>query len=63
MRVVRQAWDLVFWRPVFLTQLVVGTAALPIALPIAAITGDWRDTLDVCVTGPFELTFQRPLGE
>ena len=63
MRVVRKAWDLVFWRPVFFAQLIVGTAALPIALPITALVGDWRDTLDACVTGPFELTFQRPLGQ
>lgn len=63
MRVVRKAWDLVFWRPIFFTQMIVGTAALPIVFPINALVGDWRDTLDACVTGPFELTFRRPLGE
>lgn len=61
-RAVRQAGDLVFARPFFLVQLVAGTALLPVALPVAAAFADWRDALDICVTGPWEMLVERPLG-
>ncbi len=62
-RVVRQAGDVVFSRPIHLVRLVAGVAALPVALPVAAVFADWRDAVDFCVTGPFWMVFQRPLGE
>jgi hypothetical protein len=60
---VRKVWDVLFWRPVYVVQLVGGVAALPVALPLAATIGDWRDGVDMCVTGPFAMAFERPLGQ
>lgn len=62
-RALRPLGDAVFARPVHLAQLVVGVAMLPIALPIAALFADPRDALDICVSGPYEMAFRRPLGE
>jgi hypothetical protein len=60
-RVLREVGDAVFARPIHFVRLVAGVAMLPVALPTAALLGDWRDALDICVTGPFEMVFQRPL--
>ncbi len=59
----RRPRDATFSRPVQFVRLLAGVAALPVALPIAAVFADWRDALDFCVTGPYEMVFQRPLGE
>jgi hypothetical protein len=53
--------DAVFSRPVHVVRLIAGVAMLPVALPLAAVLGDWRDALDICVTGPFAMVFERPL--
>jgi hypothetical protein len=60
---VRKVWDILFWRPMYVVQLVGGVVALPVALPLAALVGDWRDSIDICVTGPTEMAFGRPLGQ
>ena len=60
---VRKVWDVLFWRPLYVVQLVGGVAALPVALPLAELVGDWRDAVDICVTGPAEMAFGRPLGQ
>jgi hypothetical protein len=62
-RALRQVGDAVFSRPFHLVRLLAGVAMLPIALPIAAVFADWRDAVDVCVTGPYGMAFQRPLGD
>ena len=62
-RILREMGDAAFSRPVHFVRLVAGVAALPVALPIAAVFADWRDAVDFCVTGPYEMVFQRPLGE
>jgi hypothetical protein len=62
-RTLRRVGDAVFARPIFLVRLVAGIVAFPVALPIAAVFADWRDAVDVCVSGPYELVFRRPLGE
>ena len=60
---VRKVWDVLFWRPIYVVQLVGGVAALPVALPLSVIVGSWRDGIDMCITGPAEMAFGRPLGE
>lgn len=62
-RRLRQVGDAVFSRPVLFVRMVAGVAMLPVALPVAAVFADWRDALDFCVTGPYGMVFQRPLGE
>ena len=62
-RALRRAGDLVFSRPIHLVRLVAGVAIFPVALPVAAVFADWRDAVDSCVSGPFGMVFQRPLGE
>lgn len=62
-RTLRQVGDAVFSRPFHFFRLVAGVAALPIALPIAAVFADWHDATDICITGPYWMTFERPLGE
>ena len=60
---VRVVWDVLFWRPVYVVQLVAGAALLPVAVPIAAASGDWRYGVDVSVRWPYEMAFERPLGQ
>lgn len=60
---VRKLNDVVFWRPFYFVQLVAGVAALPVALPVAWAVADWEDAIDMCVTGPYAMAFERPLGE
>jgi hypothetical protein len=62
-RLARQAGDLLFVRPFHLVRLVAGVALLPVALPTAAIFAQWRDALDICATSPYQMLFERPLGE
>lgn len=62
-RTLREVGDAVFARPFHLVRLVAGIAVLPVALPVAAAFADWRDAVDICVTGPFAMVFRRPLGE
>jgi hypothetical protein len=62
-RTARRLGDAVFVRPFLFVQLVAGIAVLPAALPIAAVFADWRDALDICVEGPYEMVFERALGE
>jgi len=59
---VREVWDVLFWRPIYVVQLVGGVVALPIALPLSALVGSWRDSIDICVTDPAKM-LARPLGE
>jgi hypothetical protein len=60
---VRKVWDVLFWRPIYVVQLVGGVVVLPLALPLAELVGDWRDGVDMCVTGPAQMAFARPLGQ
>jgi len=62
-RLVRAVGDLVFSRPIHFVRWVAGIGVLPVALPIAALFADWRDAVDICVIGPYRMTFARPLGE
>jgi hypothetical protein len=59
---VREVWDVLFWRPIYAVQLVGGVVALPIALPLSALVGSWRDSIDICVTDPAKM-LARPLGQ
>lgn len=61
-RAIRGLGDAVLVRPFLLVQLVAGIAVLPVVLPVAAAVADWRDALDLCVAGPYEMVFERPLG-
>lgn len=62
-QLIREVGDAVFSRPFHFVRLLTGVAVLPVALPIAAVFADWRDGLDICVTEPWAMTFERPLGE
>src|SRR5262249_34342794 len=44
---VRDVWDVLFWRPIYVVQLVGGVLAFPVAIPIAAVAGNWRDSIDI----------------
>lgn len=59
----RKLEDGVLWRPFFFVQLVAGAAVLPLAIPIAWAVADWEDAIDICITGPYGMVFERPLGE
>jgi hypothetical protein len=59
---VRVVWDVLFWRPIYVVQLVGGVVAFPIALPLSALVGSWRDSIDICVTDPAKM-LARPLGQ
>lgn len=59
---VRKVWDVLFWRPIYVVQLVGGVVALPVAVPVSAVAGNWRDSIAICVTQPAGM-LARPLGE
>jgi len=59
---VRKAYDVVVLRPLDVARLVAGAAFLPIAYPVALVTGGTDFVLDVCILRPVDRAFQRPLG-
>lgn len=59
----RRWGDAAFERPFYIARLLAGVALLPVALPIAWIFTDSDHALDICVTGPYEMAFERPLGD
>jgi len=59
----RIVFDVAVLRPLGLVQSVVGVAAFAIFYPVSLLTGGSDDVLRACITGPFDQTFRRPLGE
>ena len=59
---VRKAYDVVVLRPLDVARLVAGAVFLPIAYPVALVTGGTDFVLDVCILRPVDRAFQRPLG-
>jgi hypothetical protein len=55
--------DVILARPFGLAGLVIGSAAFIVSLPFAAASGSVKQTADTLVTGPFNFTFTRPLGD
>ncbi len=59
----RQAYDLAVLRPLGFVQTVVGVSFFAAFYPISLLTGSSNDVVRICITGPVEQTFRRPLGE
>ena len=59
----RQAYDLVVLRPFGLVQTLVGAGFFIVAYPVSLITGGEADVVDVCISGPVDQTFRKPLGQ
>ncbi len=62
-RVAATTVDLFIARPFTLVATIAGAALWVVTLPITAPTKTHRDALDVMVTTPCRLTFQRELGD
>jgi hypothetical protein len=59
----RIVFDIAVLRPLGLVQSVVGVAAYVIFYPVSLLTGGSDDVTRACITGPFDQTFRRPLGD
>ena len=62
-RLSRQAYDLVILRPFGLVQTIVGAGFFVVAYPVSLVTGGEADVVDICITGPVDQTFRKPLGQ
>jgi len=54
--------DAIFVRPVMLVTTVVGAAVFLVSSPFSALGGNFGESFEVLVEGPFETTFIRCLG-
>ena len=62
-RVAATSIDLFIARPFTLAATIAGAALWFVTLPVTAATKTHKDALDVMVTTPAQLTFQRELGD
>jgi hypothetical protein len=62
-RVAATTVDLFIARPFTFVSTIIGGALWVVTLPITAPTKTHKDALDVMVIKPWELTFDRELGE
>lgn len=62
-RRLQRGGDAAFERPFHIARFLAGVVALPVVLPIAWVFTDWNNAVDVCVTGPYAMAFERPLGD
>jgi len=58
----RRAYDLLALRPLGLVQVVVGAAVFVPAYPVSVLVDAEDEVRDICITGPVDQTFRRPLG-
>ncbi len=58
----RRAYDLFALRPLGLVQVVVGAAVFVPAYPVSVLVDAEDEVRDICITGPVDQTFRRPLG-
>ncbi len=59
----QKIYDAAVLRPFGFVQAVVGAAVFVVLYPVALVTGTTADLTEMCITGPVEQTFKRPLGE
>jgi len=55
--------DVAVARPCGLASLIIGSAVFIVSLPFAAASGSVKQTADTLVSGPFNFTFTRPVGD
>ncbi len=55
--------DVVVLRPFCLAYMVICTAGFVVVLPFAITSGTVKPVAKKLVASPFELTFERPLGD
>lgn len=55
-------FDALLVRPLSLAATCIGTAAFVVSLPIALVTRQTRQTVEILMKEPAEYTFTRPLG-
>jgi hypothetical protein len=58
----RRTYDLLSLRPLGLVQVAVGAAVFVPAYPVAVLLDAEDEVRDICITGPVDQTFRRPLG-
>jgi hypothetical protein len=58
----QKVYDAVVLRPFGFVQAVVSAAVFVVLYPVALVTGTTTDLTEMCITGPVEQTFRRPLG-
>jgi hypothetical protein len=58
----RRAYDLLALRPLGLVQVAVGAAVFVAAYPVSVLVNGEDEVRDICITGPVDQTFRRPLG-
>jgi len=54
--------DAIFVRPVMLVTTIIGAGIFIISSPFSALGGNFGESFEVLVEGPFETTFIRCLG-
>jgi hypothetical protein len=59
----QKIYDAAVLRPFGFVQAVVSAAVFVVLYPVALVTGTTGDLTEMCITGPVEQTFKRPLGE
>lgn len=59
----QKVYDAMVLRPFGFVQTVVGAAVFVVFYPFALVSGTTGDLTDMCITGPVEQTFKKPLGE
>jgi hypothetical protein len=55
--------DVFVIRPAYFVGTVVGSAVFIVALPMAAISGNVKQTANTLVVQPAKMTFVRPVGD
>jgi hypothetical protein len=59
----QKIYDAAVLRPFGSVQAVVSAAVFVVLYPVALVTGTRDELTEMCITGPVEQTFKRPLGE
>lgn len=59
----QKVYDAMILRPFGFVQTVVSAAVFVVFYPASVRTGTTDDLTEMCITGPVEQTFRRPLGE
>ena len=55
--------DVLIVRPLSLTTIIAGAAALPLTWPVVAWFRTPADPIELCIKWPYRYTFRRPIGE
>lgn len=59
----RQVFDATVLRPLGFVQVVVGGVLFPFFYVGSLVTGGSETVMKVCIEGPVEQTFRKPLGD